>query len=261
MASRFEEDFLRGYVLYTNHFDKWCEKAFHLLGSVYQCGFLELDNTGHAFIGANKIEIGEDAIQNHVWKFHDVWRFYEDFEETEFEIDAHNFYKGVDGFKSNLSLYWFTYRVKIDDSRQRIFFFVADNQKIHNAVLNNKGVVRKLLQFFNTDSINILNKCQDHKFKMSDQKQDYFAQKNYHIFSNLNKVNNLFDDLNILKPNVQLTQRELECLKWIRFNKSAKEIASLLGISHRTVEIHIRNIKDKINIDLKDMFNYGEILT
>ncbi|NQY42712.1 MAG: helix-turn-helix transcriptional regulator [Legionellales bacterium] len=96
---------------------------------------------------------------------------------------------------------------------------------------------------------------------MSDQKQDYFAQKNYHIFSNLNKVNNLFDDLNILKPNVQLTQRELECLKWIRFNKSAKEIASLLGISHRTVEIHIRNIKDKINIDLKDMFNYGEILT
>lgn len=51
---------------------------------------------------------------------------------------------------------------------------------------------------------------------------------------------------------VQLTKRESECLKIFSSNKTAKEIANIINISPRTVELHLSNIKQKLGINYKN---------
>lgn len=49
----------------------------------------------------------------------------------------------------------------------------------------------------------------------------------------------------ITQKNIDLTQREVECINWMIKGKSAAEIAILLKLSRRTIESHINNIKYK----------------
>ena len=44
-----------------------------------------------------------------------------------------------------------------------------------------------------------------------------------------------------------LTKREWDCVKLSLKGKSAKEVARVLGISHRTVEVYLSNAKRKFN--------------
>lgn len=50
---------------------------------------------------------------------------------------------------------------------------------------------------------------------------------------------------------VKLSNREKECLQYIRQGRTAKETANFLNISRRTVETHIVHIKDKFNCHTK----------
>lgn len=45
----------------------------------------------------------------------------------------------------------------------------------------------------------------------------------------------------------QLSSRELEILQWIAAGKSQTEIGDILTISHRTVEVHLRSAREKLN--------------
>jgi DNA-binding CsgD family transcriptional regulator len=47
----------------------------------------------------------------------------------------------------------------------------------------------------------------------------------------------------------QLTAREAEVLRWIREGKSDREIADILGISHRTVQKHIERVLGKMGVE------------
>lgn len=44
---------------------------------------------------------------------------------------------------------------------------------------------------------------------------------------------------------VELTQREIECLTHLAVGKSAKQTASIMNVSPRTIEFHLDNIKEK----------------
>lgn len=58
----------------------------------------------------------------------------------------------------------------------------------------------------------------------------------------------------IIKPNqieTMLSARELDCLSHMLQGKSARETSILLGLSKRTVEHYIENIKDKFGISKK----------
>jgi LuxR family quorum-sensing transcriptional regulator LasR len=46
----------------------------------------------------------------------------------------------------------------------------------------------------------------------------------------------------------QLTERELECLRYCASGKTGKEIGAILGISQRTVYFHMKNIARKFNV-------------
>jgi DNA-binding CsgD family transcriptional regulator len=43
-----------------------------------------------------------------------------------------------------------------------------------------------------------------------------------------------------------LSQREIEILQWIAAGKSQQDVGDILGISHRTVEVHLRSGRDKL---------------
>lgn len=43
-----------------------------------------------------------------------------------------------------------------------------------------------------------------------------------------------------------LSTREREILQWIAAGKSQQDIGDILGISHRTVEVHLRSTRDKL---------------
>jgi len=49
----------------------------------------------------------------------------------------------------------------------------------------------------------------------------------------------------------KFTQKEIECISHMLDGKSAKETAEIMGISRRTVEFHIENIKNKLGCSTK----------
>lgn len=48
------------------------------------------------------------------------------------------------------------------------------------------------------------------------------------------------------------SQRELQCLRWTARGKTAKQIARILNLSHRTIEVYLENIKTKLNVKTKN---------
>jgi DNA-binding CsgD family transcriptional regulator len=54
------------------------------------------------------------------------------------------------------------------------------------------------------------------------------------------------NNLNKTKPNPRLTQRQMQCAESLLNGRTAKETAFLLGLSTRTVEYYLGNIKLKL---------------
>lgn len=49
-------------------------------------------------------------------------------------------------------------------------------------------------------------------------------------------------------PKVNLTRRELECLKWVMCGKSSWEVGQILSCSEATINFHIENSKKKFKV-------------
>lgn len=62
----------------------------------------------------------------------------------------------------------------------------------------------------------------------------------------LNKIKNDYQKEKNIIINL-LTDKEINCIKQMMLGKTAKETAVVLGISYKTVEFHIANIKMKLN--------------
>ena len=79
---------------------------------------------------------------------------------------------------------------------------------------------------------------------------DYITKpfKNKEIVVNIKKAlqrRHLSKEVEDLKRS--LTQREKEILNWLKKGKSSWDISVILGISERTVNFHIDNVKQKLN--------------
>ena len=60
------------------------------------------------------------------------------------------------------------------------------------------------------------------------------------------------------KRNIKITSREAVCLQYLTRGYSAKELARILLISHRTVESYINNIKLKVDCYKRsDLINFA----
>lgn len=52
-------------------------------------------------------------------------------------------------------------------------------------------------------------------------------------------------DVILKNHSYEVTRREIECLYYLSLGKSSKQIASTLNISSRTVEFHLKNLRNK----------------
>lgn len=103
---------------------------------------------------------------------------------------------------------------------------------------------------------------EDGKIKEVWQSWDMFGflrqigwQPNTHVHANAEETNR------ILKLANRLTRREKECLRLQIQGKTAKDAASLLFVSPRTVEYYFENIKDKLVCEnKKEIFQIARIL-
>ncbi len=87
-----------------------------------------------------------------------------------------------------------------------------------------------------------------------DFKHDYSSSKDKCIFDQENLLQifkSLIEEMSVTQPEmyfnkINFTPREEQCLIQLTQGKSAKEVAKVLKISHRTVESYLESIKQKL---------------
>ena len=47
--------------------------------------------------------------------------------------------------------------------------------------------------------------------------------------------------------NVYFTKREVECMVWLMRGRTFRDVAKIIGVSHRTVEEYVNNMRRKLH--------------
>ena len=133
-----------------------------------------------------------------------------------------------------------------------IFASTRDNYKINNFYIRNVDLFKRFILYFNCKASKLIEKASKNriylpekqiilpnrlkKIKISTSKRKEFYQKTYiDKFYLLNQSDNVY-----------LTRKQAECAAYLAAGATAKQCAKALGISFRTVESYINNIKEKI---------------
>ncbi|MEK6734723.1 MAG: helix-turn-helix domain-containing protein [Pseudomonadota bacterium] len=157
-------------------------------------------------------------------------------------LDAHNIWHGFQvSFRRDnyCELFSFTFD-KLSGDKTDFF-------------LKNIPLFIKFIDYFKTQAADLIDDSDKRKIAIFPKKFDIGLGEN-EVDTNgfLNSINRPF----LIKAHdghfTKLTKRETECLKIFANNKTAKEIANILNLSHRTVELHLEHIKQKLGISFKN---------
>lgn len=130
----------------------------------------------------------------------------------------------------------------------------ANNQGIINFYLNNLDLLKRFTFYFKDSAEGIIRKAEKEKIYIPNHFTEYEKEEGL-VYDSENQLRNDFLS-NIPIKNIRLTGRyEGEVISdkqagWIIYyieGKTAKEIAKLLGLSHRTVEGNIERLKIRLN--------------
>lgn len=127
------------------------------------------------------------------------------------------------------------------------FGFAANSQtsSLNSLHLNSPHILHSFASHFKSQLSPILKKAVPGK--LIDLKGNHFFYPEL-IQPNLQNTLAFYQDLGLIPHSAStLTSREKECLKRLTEDKSAKEIALALQLSHRTVEFYLENIKNKLD--------------
>lgn len=105
-----------------------------------------------------------------------------------------------------------------------------------------------------------LNNAYQHKFTIDKEQSAYETDSKYinNKKSMMEFLHTVYHDkLHIIEQlNTCITKRELECVMWLHFGKTADEIATILNITERTVRAHINKVRSKLKC--RTLFQLGE---
>lgn len=144
---------------------------------------------------------------------------------------------------------------RVTDGVEYFFFGTSrDNPQIINFYINNLDLLerftiyfkdrgRELIKIANTKKIIIPNKFET-AAEINDEGNPCLIQNNIHAEFIANTPIKKIQVANQL--NTSLSRRELDCIAELLQGKTLKEIGNHLGISPRTVETHVNNIKEKL---------------
>ena len=251
----FDQDFLRGYTQYTEHFDKWCDKAGTLIEEVQQCGIIELNRNGRAFIVANRPDVGEKCLLEKYYLVEPNWFF----------IDG-----GVNEFKTHttknrygINFSWFYEREIINADTQRITFFATGLPDVSNTVLFYKSYIDRMLTIFKKESSSILDSQREFAVNMQEQNINFIVENKEKFEFSREKLNKILVSIGVLSERQKITKREYESYCFYSMGKSRQEVAKILNVSPTTFDDHIRSLQTKLGAsskyDLLSMLGKQEI--
>ncbi len=130
------------------------------------------------------------------------------------------------------------------------YFFTAPtgHAQVYNHYLNNMHLLRYTFsEYFKTQLARELATLDDHAVDIKLAKQALYGDKDnvLAVADTQSAAANFLADIKQMPVTVMLTPREQECLQLYRQGNTAKDTGRLLGISPRTVEYHLENIKQK----------------
>lgn len=145
----------------------------------------------------------------------------------------------------------------IDKSYKEVFYFstTSSDPSIFNFYLQNIDNLKLFKCYFKEQAANLIKKSERKKLPTI---KDYIINnenllpKNYLNLLPDEIKKSLFSDINFKRYYLihdiderYLTMAEYQCAIWLIKGKSAREISIILGTSHRTIETHLINMKNK----------------
>lgn len=136
----------------------------------------------------------------------------------------------IDDFKEYKELYWFT----SDLNQHRIDFF------------NNLHLLRIFTNYFKTEAARIIKQAEQQKI-LRPIRPEQTLTPHFHSEVNVAGFLRSIQSKKYIFNNLTLTRKELKCAIGLISGKSAREIATQMSRSTRTIEAHIDRIKSKMD--------------
>lgn len=138
--------------------------------------------------------------------------------------------------------------------------------KIINFYAGNIDLLQRFIHFFTDQAQELLKAAEANKIYLPSPQKINTERVNNIVLSNQvrkefienTKINRYF----ILNEsdNLYLTQRQAECAKLLVNGFTAKQISKIIGISHRTIEGYLLDIKQKIQDGVGRMLNKEQLI-
>ncbi len=129
-------------------------------------------------------------------------------------------------------------------------FYTNCYERLVSTCLNAINILHQFIFYFQLEAKEILYKhAQDRLYQKISRD---IKQKNVQFLEehqmNLSVIQNDYKYLQIkIQKHFKVTPRELECLTWCVLGKSTEEIAMIIHAGKRTAEMHLANLKRKLN--------------
>jgi len=126
-------------------------------------------------------------------------------------------------------------------------------------LMNEISLLRTFVKHFQVEASDILGNMQDNAINIAQEMGDQFHHRPTLPKTKLTLEEKLaalrgFERISPLVP-VKFSKREKECILLRLSGKSSRESSELLGLSRRTVENYLENIKGKLNCDDQSSFS------
>lgn len=132
------------------------------------------------------------------------------------------------------------------------FFTGTQNSQIYHFYFNEQPILKSFIDYFKSEMKKDLNEMKRDPVNLALlKKQSFFPPKIDETISNLKRTlffQSIGKKVDWLMS-LSFSEREKDILKILKKGKTAKDIASLLHISHRTVEKILENIKNKLHCE------------
>jgi len=136
-------------------------------------------------------------------------------------------------------------------------YFGTENKNIDvsNWYINNVSTLIEFIHYFKDKTANIIAEASLPKnridycnnMKLLNEKKDLFISSQHD--SDHVKPKRYFVDIG--NKEIPITAREMDCIKYIFRGYPSSQVGRLLGISERTVEKHIENVKERLGCHSK----------
>jgi DNA-binding CsgD family transcriptional regulator len=153
----------------------------------------------------------------------------------------------------------FFYFVKGNINYVDFFVFASAlyNKKIINFYLNQRDILEQFVYDFKNKASKLITQGVSNKIILPENMQLRLEDINSDSIqlsesqTDLSTIKNQSQIIHYLGRSIKCTKREMDCLHLLSSGYTAKEVAIQFGISPRTIENHINNIKSKFGLNRK----------